>query len=109
MTESRIFALNPAQHVEESESVGLLEVHRQIPLAASSVRGVAIDFSFPREILTSAIRVVRPGGRIVGPAAIEPPGDLTVIARDASHWVAEKPVEMISLRRSNPVEDTKSS
>ncbi|PYO75877.1 MAG: hypothetical protein DMD63_15835 [Gemmatimonadetes bacterium] len=109
MTESRIFALNPAQHVEESESVGLLEVHRQIPLAASSVRGVAIDFSFPREILTSAIRVVRPGGRIVGPAAIEPPGDLTVIARDASYWVAEKPVEMISLRRSNPVGDTKSS
>ena len=83
--------------------------HRQIPLAASSVQGVAIDFSFPREILTSAIRVVRPGGRIVGPAAIEPPGDLTVIARDASYWVAEKPVEMISLRRSNPVGDTKSS
>ncbi len=109
MTESRVFALNPAQHVEESETVGLLEVNRQIPLAAVSVQGVALDFSFPSEILTSAIRVVRPGGRIVGPAAIEPPGDLTVIGRDANYWVAEKPAEMISLRRSNPGGDRSSS
>src|SRR6266705_2052016 len=36
MTEARIFALNAARHIEESETVGLLEVNRVIPLAASS-------------------------------------------------------------------------
>ena len=75
MTEARIFALNAARHIEESETVGLLEVNRVIPLAASSVQGVAIDPSFPAEILSSAIKVVRPGGRIVAPAAIEPPAE----------------------------------
>src|SRR5438105_6502811 len=103
MTETRIFALNAARHVGESETVGLLEVNREIPLAASSVEGVAIDPSFPAEILSSAVKVVRPGGRIVGPASIELPGDLTILARDPSYWVAEKPVEMISLRRSKSV------
>ena len=103
MTETRIFALNAARHVGESETVGLLEVNREIPLAASSVEGVAIDPSFPAEILSSAVKVVRPGGRIVGPASMELPGDLTILARDPSYWVAEKPVEMISLRRSKSV------
>lgn len=103
MTEARVFALNPARHVEESETVGLLEVNREIPLAASSVQGVAVDSSFPREILASAVKVVRPGGRIVGPAGMEPPEGLTLLARDPSYWVAEKAMEMISLRRSKPV------
>ncbi|HTD82444.1 MAG TPA: hypothetical protein VK648_01495 [Gemmatimonadaceae bacterium] len=103
MTESGIFALNAAKNIDESETVGLLEVHREIPLAASSVQGVAIDSSFPREILSSAVKVVRPGGRIVGPAGMEPLEGLALLARDPSYWVAEKPAEMIPLRRSKPV------
>lgn len=103
MTESRIFALNAAKHIDESEAVGLLEVNREIPLATSSVQGVAIDSSFQREILSSALKVVRPGGRIVGPAGMEPPEGLSVLARDAAYWVGEKPAEMIPLRRSKPV------
>ena len=86
-----------------ASTVGLLEVHREIPLAASSVQGVAIDSSFPREIMSSAVKVVRPGGRIVGPAGMEPLEGLELLARDPSYWVAEKPAEMIPLRRSKPV------
>jgi hypothetical protein len=100
MTESRVLALNAGSAVEESETVGLLRVSREIPLAAGSALGVAIDETFPPEILASVIKVVRPGGRIVGPASMVPPADLTVLARDERHWVAEKAVEMIPLHRA---------
>ena len=101
MTETRILALNPSKRVQESETVGLLRVSREIPLAPESVLGVALDDTFPGEIISSALKVVRAGGRIVGPAAIDVPSELAILARDEKYWVAEKPAEMISLRRSS--------
>ena len=101
MTGTRVLALNPSKRVEESESVGLLRVSREIPLAPESVLGVALDDTFPGEIISSALKVVRAGGRIVGPAAIDVPSELAILARDEKYWVAEKPAEMISLRRSS--------
>jgi len=100
MTETRVLALNPGKRVEESESVGLLWVSHEIPLAPASVLGVALDSSFPAKIISSALNVVRPGGRIVGPATIDVPTGLAVLARDERYWVGEKPAEMVSLRRS---------
>jgi len=100
MTDTRVLALNASKRVEESETVGLIHVSSEIPLAPGSVLGVALDASFPSEIFSSVVNVVRAGGRIVGPAALEPPRDLAVLARDESYWVAEKAAEMISLRRS---------
>jgi hypothetical protein len=100
MTETRVLALNAGSAVEESETVGLLRVSREIPLAGGSALGAAIDETFAPEILASVIKVVRPGGRIVGPASIVPPAELAVLARDERHWVAEKAAEMISLHRA---------
>ncbi len=100
MTETRILALNPGKRVEESESVALLRVGSKIPLAASSVLGVALDLTFPPQIISSAVRVVRPGGRIIGPTAVDAPADLMVLARDERYWIAQKPPAMVSLRRS---------
>ena len=100
MTDVRVLALNPGASVEESERVGLLMVDKQIPLAPASVLGVALDASFPAEIVSSALKVVRAGGRIVGPASTDAPRNVSELARDATYWVAEKPAEMISLRRS---------
>lgn len=100
MTEARVLVLNPGRAIEESETVGLLRVSREIPLAPDSVIGVAVDDAFPWEIVSSALKVVRPGGRIVGPAAIEVPAGATVLARDERFWVAEKPLQMIPLRRA---------
>src|SRR6266566_9406709 len=99
MTETRILALNPSKRVEESETVGLLRVSHEIPLAPASVLGVALDASFPPEIISSALKVVRAGGRIVGPSAFELPSDLSVLARDERYGVCEKPAEKDSLRR----------
>jgi hypothetical protein len=101
MTEARVLALNPASAVEESETVGLLRVTREIPLAPGSALGVALDETFPAEILATAIKVVKPGGRIVGPASVDPPEGLAILARDERYWVAEKAPEIIPLRRAS--------
>jgi hypothetical protein len=100
MSEVRVLALNPPSGVEESETVGLLLVDSQIPVAPGSVFGVALDPSFPPEIVASAVKAVRPGGRIVGPAEIPPPAGLLVLAHDESYWVAEKAPEVIKLSRA---------
>jgi hypothetical protein len=100
MTEARVLALNPEKGVEESETVGLLRVATEIPVAPGSVFGVALDASFQAEILASAVKAVRPGGRIVGPTEIPPPSELLVLAHDESYWVAEKAPEVIKLSRA---------
>lgn len=100
MTEARVLALNPDKGVEESETVGLLRVGTEIPVAPGSVFGVALDSSFPAEIVASAVKAVRPGGRIVGPTEIPPPSELLVLAHDESYWVAEKAPEVIKLSRA---------
>lgn len=102
MSEVRVLALNAESGVEESETVGLLLVGSVIPVAPGSVLGVAIDSSFPPEILSSAVKAVRDGGRILGPTEFTPPSELLVLARDENYWVAEKAPQLISLRRSNP-------
>lgn len=102
MSEVRVLALNAESGVEESETVGLLLVGSAIPVAPGSVLGVAIDSSFPPEILASAVKAIRPGGRIVAPADIPPPADLLVLAHDENYWVAEKREQLISLQRSKP-------
>ncbi len=101
MSEVRVLALNSESGVEESETVGLLLVGSDIPVAPGSVLGVAIDSSFPPGILASAVKAIRPGGRIVGPAEFPPPPDLLVLAHDENYWVAEKGPEVIKLSRAD--------
>lgn len=100
MTEARVLALNPESGTEESETIALVNVGSEIPVAPGSVLGVALDASSPAGIVASAVRAIRPGGRIVGPAAIPPPPELAVLARDANYWVAQKAPEVIKLSRA---------
>ncbi len=101
MSEVRVLALNAPGDVTESERVGLLRVGSEIPLATASILGVAFDAWFPEAIAASAVRVVRPGGRVVGPAGLAVPSGLTVLAHDDRYWVAEKPPEVIPIRRAS--------
>jgi len=101
MAQVRVLALNPPSVVKESESVGLLRVASDIPLAAGSVLGVALDAWFPAKIVESAVKVVRPGGRVVGPSNIETPSELAVLAHDERYWVAQKSPEVIPIRRAS--------
>ena len=101
MAEIRVIAINAPSEVKESETVGLVSVGSEIPLAARSVLGVALDAWFPAKIVESAVRVVRPGGRIVGPAAMKTPSELSILAHDDKYWVAQKAPEVVTISRAS--------
>jgi len=101
MAEVRVLALNAPDEVKESQTVGLLRVGSKIPVAPGSVFGVALDAWFPAKIVESAVRAVRPGGRIVGPATMPPPDGLSVLAHDDNYWVAQKAPEVVKLSRAS--------
>ncbi len=100
MADVRVIALNAPAEVKESERVALVQVAGRIPLAANTVQGVALDAWFPSSMTDEAFRVVRPGGRIVGPAAFTQPDQAVVLAHDENYWVGEKPAEVVALRRA---------
>jgi len=101
LAEVRVLALNPAPGVKETATVGLVRVAADIPLAAESCLGVAIDAWFNSGIVASAARAVRPGGRVVGPSTMPPLAELAVLAHDADYWVARKTPTIIPLRRAS--------
>ena len=101
MAEVRVIAVNAPSEVKESETVGLVRVGAEIPLAAGSAMGAAFDAWFPAKIVESAVRVVRPGGRIVGPTAIEAPSELSILAHDDKYWVAQKAPEVVTISRGS--------
>ena len=100
MAEVRVLALNAPAEVKESQTVGLLRVGSEIPVAPGSLLGVALDAWFPAKIVASAVKAIRPGGRVVGPTVIPPPSELTVLAHDDLYWVAEKAPEVVKLSRA---------
>jgi uncharacterized protein YbaR (Trm112 family) len=101
MAEVRVLALNAPAGVRESERVGLVRVGSEIPVAPGSVLGVAFDAWFPATLVASAVRAVRPGGRIVGPVTIPASAELSVLAHDDSYWVAQKAPEVVKLSRAS--------
>ena len=101
LAEVRVIALNPEPDVKESSSVGLLRVSSEIPVAAESCLGVALDVWFNAAIVGAAVRAVRPGGRVVGAASMAPPSELAVLAHDADYWVARKTPSLIPLRKAS--------
>jgi uncharacterized protein YbaR (Trm112 family) len=101
MAEVRVLALNAPDEVKEAPTVGLLRVGSDIPVEPGSVLGVALDAWFPAKIVESAVRAVRPGGRVVGPAIMPAPPELSVLAHDDRYWVAQKAPEVIKLSRAS--------
>jgi uncharacterized protein YbaR (Trm112 family) len=101
MAQVRVLALNAQADVKESASVALVHVGSEIPVAPGSVFGVALDAWFPAKIVASAVKAIRPGGRIVGPAAIPAPPELSVLAHDDTYWVAQKAPEVVKLSRAS--------
>jgi uncharacterized protein YbaR (Trm112 family) len=98
---ARVIAANAPEGAVESPSVAQIKMSTAIPLAAGSCDGVALDATFGAEAFLSAQKILRPGGRIVGPKTVRPPDGLAIIAEDESWWIAEKPPEITPLRRGN--------
>lgn len=96
----RIFALNALSAIGDSEYVGVIASSEGIPLSALSVHGVALDsVNATAENLRSALRVLRPSGRLIAPVSVEVPHGVSVLAQDDEVWVGEKIAELVTLRR----------
>lgn len=100
VTNSRVFVANAVPNANDV-SVGRILVDNALPFGAASCAGIALDDSFHQGVFESASRVIRPRGRMVGPASLPRPAGLTLLAQDADWWVAEKPAEVTTLRRGN--------
>lgn len=97
----RIFALNPAGPVAESESIGVIISSRSIPLMSGAVAGVALDqLNATDSMLQSAVRVLAPGGRLVAPVTAALPSGVGELARDSELWVAERERPLVRLARA---------
>ena len=89
LVETPLLLVDPPTDVQGEPGISVIRTDGDIPLAAGSARGVAID-RVPPARLASAIRVARAGARIVAPAGLVRPDEVRELARDAELWVGEK-------------------
>ncbi len=99
----RVLVVEPAAPYAAREPVGAV-TGAWLPVAAASLRGVALDEATAApERLAAAAAALRPGGRLVAPAAAPLPDGARELARDARHWVAERVAPagpVVALRRA---------
>jgi hypothetical protein len=91
-------------HAESLEAVVetrclVIDASGKAPVAAQSVRAAATDAP------EGVVGAVKPGGRVVAPAARPVPAGVTVLARDDRYWVGEVEAQatrggVVELRRT---------
>lgn len=103
-----LLALVPAEYLLVDPPVGvaaadglaiLAGLGDRWPLAAASLHGIVVERATPAR-LAGAVRVLRPRGRLVAPAAAPMPLGVTELARDDRHWVGEKLSDVVTLGRA---------
>jgi hypothetical protein len=82
-----ILAVNPAVPLPTRERFGVVSTSSGLPLRTGIAAGIALSDA---ALVTDAMRVLRPGGRLVAPAASESVPGLEELARDEREWVAVK-------------------
>lgn len=85
------------------EPAGVLLCGDVMPLAASSVRAAALEADMSAPQIVSAVRAVRPGGRVIGPTSLPLPEGIAEVARDDTLWVGERRAtpSLVSLARGS--------
>jgi uncharacterized protein YbaR (Trm112 family) len=105
LVDTPLVVVDPPAGMEGEPGISVIRCDGELPLAAGAARGVAIDAGTGAR-LASAVRATRPRGRIVAPAGVPLPADVTELARDATVWVAERdaatsPLVRLHVRRGS--------
>jgi hypothetical protein len=96
----RIFALNPASRMDDSEMVAILYAKDAMPVTPSSIDGIALDRTTATDATVhAALSALRPGGRLVAPVTTPVPDGVTELARDEHYWVGETTPALVMLHR----------
>jgi len=99
MTQSRAISLN-APRKGSNENVAAIMTASRIPLASSSLNGVALDSRHSTQFLIAeSARILRPGGRLLMSGDTPLTSDFRQLARDEKHVVAERIGDLTTLQR----------
>jgi len=103
---AQVVLLNAEPSTSSPQEVSALAVDDRLPFAMGALRAVALDREVATGLLLESSRdALRSRGRLVAPADMIAPDGVTVLARDAHDWVAERevvaspPVTLRSVRR----------
>lgn len=89
LVEARYVVLN-AGEPDAAGVASLIRVGAVVPLAARSLRAVAVDPAALTSVpIHGVVRTLRPGGRIAAPVALDVPAGVRELARDDVEWVGE--------------------
>jgi hypothetical protein len=101
LTGVQVLAVNPPDGIARAHS--RLYVQDALPLGVETLRGARLDAAHASVgWLESTRRAVARGARVIAPASVALPADLTELARDDREWVAEVRVGasgLVPLRR----------
>jgi hypothetical protein len=90
MARALVIVVAARETVRLGNGIAAVRTGAMLPFAPGSVRGIALDArtSTPSLVL-SAVRALKPGGRLIAPVAAALPPGVTERARDDRHWVGE--------------------
>lgn len=100
ISEPHLFTVNAGDTVPV-ERIYAVVSDGAIPLAPASVDAIALDTGSSPELLRSALKVLREGGRLIGKTGMSVPPEVLLLASDDANWVAEKKSDFIPLRRAS--------
>lgn len=87
----QVLAIDPLQRVASGFGVSVALAAEVLPVRPMVLRAIALDAGHAvPAFLDSSAAALRPGGRLLAPAAAPLPDGITELARDAEHWVGEK-------------------
>jgi uncharacterized protein YbaR (Trm112 family) len=85
-----ILLVAPQPSVPPGSTLSTIEISDGFPVAAGSIRGIALDErTCSASLLASAVHALKPGGRLVAPVSAKMPPGVIERARDDALWVAE--------------------
>jgi hypothetical protein len=95
LPDEHVLLLNPyggdRSAAAAAQSISIVVAPGRLPVAAGSVRGIALDAEHAGAALVAeSVRALRAGGRLVAPAGTALPDGVGELARDDAIWVAER-------------------
>jgi uncharacterized protein YbaR (Trm112 family) len=105
LSQTPLVLVNPPETVA-GEIAAIVRIRDTAPFALDTARAVALDERVSPALSASLVRVVQPGGRVIGPLTVGVPTTVTEIVRDDRIWIAEKvdtrSPALVSIRRERP-------
>jgi hypothetical protein len=89
LSDTPLVLVNPPGDLS-ADVAGAIATRDAVPFAASAARAAALDGAMSPALVASAVRAVRVGGRVLGPASLDVPDGVTELVRDDRVWVGEK-------------------